>query len=171
MLLMRHTVSTEKAYALFGLLLGAFPPAAVFARLFGYGLGGGLMNMDAAGGVLCFLCAVMNVICCLMGYVMGSAFSRSALELEYKSWIRMFLLMPLLGAGWGAVSGAAGGFFFFGIGAFFGAAVGIPVGFLGFLMLSILHRMLERGGMIETRHFLPIACGITAIVTSFILGL
>lgn len=171
MLLMRHKVSTERTYALFGLLLGAFPPAAVFVRLFGYGLVRGSMNMETAGGVLCFLCVVMNVMCCLMGYAIGSAFSRNALELEHKSWIRMFLLMPLLGAGWGAVTGAAGGFFFFGVGAFFGAAVGIPVGFLGFLTFSILHRILERGGMIETRHFLPIACGITAIVTSLILGL
>lgn len=168
---MRHAVSTEKAFALFGLMLGAFPPAAVFIRLFGYGLGGGLMNIDPAGGALWFLCVAMNLMCCLMGYAMGSAFSRNALKLEHKSWIQMFLLMPLLGAGWGAVTGAAGGFFFFGIGAFFGVAVGTPVGFLGFLMISILHRILERGGMIETRHFLPIACGITAIVTSFILGL
>ena len=168
---MRHPVSTEKTYALFGLLLGAIPPAAVFVRLFGYGLGGGLMNMTTADGGLFALCAVMNVVCGLVGYGMGSAICRSSFELEHKSWIRMFLFVPLLGAGWGAVSGAAGGFFFFGVGGVFGFAVGAPVGIFGFLMFSILHRMLERGGMIETRHFLPIACGITAILTSLILGL
>lgn len=169
--MMRSPVSTERAYALFGLLLGAIPPAAVFVRLFDYGLGGGLMNLHWDGGVLFVLCAFMNIVCCLVGYAMGSAICRSALNLEHKSWIRMFLLIPLLGAGWGAVAGVAGGFFFFGIGGVFGFAIAVPIGFVGFLMFSILHRMLERGGMIETRHFLPIACGITAILTSLILGL
>lgn len=171
MLLIERPITTEQTYAIFGMLLGVFAPQAVFIKLFGFGLGGGVLNMDAAGGVLFFLCVFMNIVCCLMGYAIGKAFSKAALKLEHKSWIGMFLLMPLLGAGWGSITGAAGGFFFLGVGAFFGIAVGIPIGSLGFLMLAILHRLLERGGMIETRHFLPIVFGVTAIITSLILGL
>jgi hypothetical protein len=35
-LLMHHPVPTERAYELFGMLLGALPPAAIFLRLFHY---------------------------------------------------------------------------------------------------------------------------------------
>lgn len=89
---MRHPISAHKAYGLAGLLLGVLPPAAIFARLFGYGLGGGSLNM----------------------------------------------------------------------------AFGIPIGSLAFLIFAVLHRTLERGGMIEARHFVPLACGITAIITVLI---
>jgi hypothetical protein len=171
MLLMRHSISTQKAYAFLGLLLGALPPAAIFIRLFGYGLGGVLNEIPPAGGALLFLCAVMNVVCCLAGYAMGSALGQRSFEIERSSWSRNFLLMPLLGAGWGAVTGVAGGFFFFGVGAFYGWALAIPVGSLGFLMFAIVHRAFERGGMIETRHFLAIACGVSAIISAVILGL
>ena len=165
---MRHPISPEKAYGLTGLLLGALPPAAIFARLFGYGLGGGSLAINPAEGVIFFLCAIMNVVCCLMGYGMGSVVGRYAPKLERNSWIRMLLLLPLLGAAWGAVTGLTGGFIFFGIGALFGAAFGIPVGLFGFLMFAVVHRTLERGGMIDKRHFVPLACGLAMIITVLI---
>lgn len=171
MLLMRQPVAAEKAYALFGMLLGSLPPATIFARLLGYGTGGGLMQMGDANGAIFFLCIVMNVVCCLVGSAMGIGLSRPALKLERQSWIKMFLLMPLVGAAWGSVAGLAGGFFFFGIGALFGAACGIPIGVAAFLLFAIVHRLLERGGMIESRHFLPLACGITAIISALVLGM
>lgn len=171
MLLMRRPISVEKAYASFGLLLGSLPPAAIFARLLGYGIDGGSLHMVAADGAILFLCIVMNVICCLVGYAMGAGLARPALKLEHQSWIKMFLLMPLIGAAWGGVAGLAGGFFFFGIGALFGAAYAIPIGAVAFLLFAIVHRLLERGGMIETRHFLPLACGITAIISALVLGM
>src|SRR4051812_21316623 len=39
LLLMRRPMDTRRAYALFGLMLGLFPPAAIFIKIFGYGLG------------------------------------------------------------------------------------------------------------------------------------
>ena len=36
MLLMRHPLPPRKAYGIFGLLLGTFPPAAIFIKLFMY---------------------------------------------------------------------------------------------------------------------------------------
>ena len=170
MLLMRRSVPTKHAYALFGLLLGAIPPAAIFARLLGYGTDGSMRSI-ASDGALFFLCLVMNVVCCLVGYAMGTGLSRAALKLEHQSWLKMFLLMPLVGAAWGGVTGASGGFFFFGIGAIFGAAYAIPIGIAGFLLFAIFHRLLERGGMIETRHFLPLACGITTVIAALIMGM
>jgi hypothetical protein len=170
MLLMQRPVPTKHAYALFGLLLGALPPAAIFARLLGYGADGS-MRAVASDGALFFLCLVMNVVCCLVGYAMGSCLSRAALKLERQSWLKMFLMMPLVGAAWGGVAGVSGGFFFFGVGAFFGAACAIPIGIAGFLMFAIFHRLLERGGMIEACHFLPLACGITTIIAALIMGM
>lgn len=171
MLLMRHPVSSEKAFAFLGLLLGALPSAAIFVRLFGYGIVRGSINILEAGGTLFFLCLFINLVCCLVGYAMGSFVSGSALRLEHNSWVRMLIIMPLLGAAWGAVTGVVGGFFVLGIGAFFGWVFGIPVGFFGFLMFAIIHRALERGGMIDARHFAPLASGIAAIITSLILSL
>lgn len=171
MLLMRKPVSAEKAYALFGLLLGALPPAAIFTRLLGYGIGGGSLHITKGSGAIFFLCLLMNVVCALVGYWLGIGLSHAALKLERQSWFRVFLLMPLLGAAWGGLAGLAGGVLFFGIGALFGAACAIPIGATAFLLFAVFHRLLERGGMIETRHFLPLACGITAIITALVLGM
>jgi hypothetical protein len=170
MLLMSRTVSAQRAYALFGMLLGALPPAAIFARLLGYGANGS-MRMMMSDAALFILCLLMNVVSCLGGYLLGSALSRGAFKLERSSWTRMLLVMPLIGAVWGIATGAMGGVFFFGGGAIIGAAFALPIGMIGFLLFAILHRMLERGGMIETRHFLPLACGITSIIAALILGL
>lgn len=167
-LLMRRPISTERAYALVGLMLGALPPAAIFAKLFGFGLFDGLLHLHPADGAIFFLCAIMNVTCSLMGYGMGSVLSRHAIRLERNSWIRMLTLMPLLGAAWGVLTGMTGGFFFFGIGTFFGAAFGIPIGALAFLIFAILHRTLQRGGMIEARHLVPLVCSISAIIAVLI---
>lgn len=170
MLLMRRPVPAQHAYALFGLLLGALPPAAIFARLIGYGAVGSMRSI-ASDGALFFLCVVMNVVCCLVGYAMGTGLSRAALKLEHQSWLKMFLIMPLVGAAWGAVAGVSGGFFFFGFGALFGAVCAIPIGIAGFLMFAIFHRLLECGGMIDARHFLPLACGITTLIAALIMGM
>lgn len=170
MLLMSHPVSVKKAYAMLGMLLGSLPPAAIFTRLFGYGVGAGLLNMTNRDGWLLFLCLAMNVGCCLGGYAMGSSLGSAAQKLERGSWSSMLIVMPFVGAAWGTVTGVAGGFFLFGIGAFFGWAFGLPVGLIGFLAFSIIHRILERGGMIEARHLAPLACGIAAIITALVLG-
>ncbi|MBV9211781.1 MAG: hypothetical protein JOZ52_14165, partial [Acidobacteria bacterium] len=143
MQLMRQPVSTEKAYALLGLLLGSLPPASIFARLFGYGIGGGGLHINRGSGAIFFLCLMMNVICGVVGYAMGIGMSRAALRFERQSWTKMLMMMPLVGAGWGATAGLAGGFIFFGIGALFGAASAIPIGAAAFLVFAIFHHLLE----------------------------
>ncbi|MBD0372169.1 MAG: hypothetical protein ICV60_15110 [Pyrinomonadaceae bacterium] len=165
-LLMRHPLSTRQSFALFGLLLGIFPPAAIFSKIFGYGLSGPMQ-----GALLFLACLGMNVICAWVGYVMGKALSGAVESAERDRWDLMMVLIPLLGAGWGAVTGFAGGLIFFGIGAIFGAICAIVVGTLAFTMFAPLHRLNSRGGMIDARHFWPLATGATVLISALILGL
>jgi hypothetical protein len=166
LLLMRKPYDVRRAYALLGLLLGIFPPAAIFIKIFGYGLGG-----REPGALLFILCLLMNFTCAGMGYVMGKALSNSMATLERDTWTPMLLLAPLIGAGWGAVTGAAGGLIFVGIGAFFGAIFAIPVGAFAFAVFSVLHRLLARGDMIDARHFWPLASGLSLFAAALVLGL
>lgn len=163
---MRHPLNARRAFALFGLMLGLFPPAAIFIKLFGYGLGA-----HNSSALLFIVCLLMNFTCAGVGYVLGAALSRSIENLERDTWMTMLVLSPLVGAAWGAVTGGAGGLLFVGIGAIFGCCFAIPVGALSFAVFAPLHRLLVRGGMIDARHFWPLASGMALLVAALILGL
>ena len=166
MLLMRHPISTKKAYALLGMLLGILPPAAIFIKIFGYGL------VSAQRGALVFiLCLAMNLACAVTGHAIGSIVGQPMHDVERWSWSKMLLVLPLMGAAWGTVAGTAGGLLFFGIGAVFGAFCAIPVGIAAFILFAPFHRLLARGGMIDARHFWPLACGVMMIIAALILGM
>ena len=165
---MRHPLSARRAYALFGMLLGLLPPAAIFIRMFGYGF---TPPFASDGAFFFIMCVAMNIVCCLTGRGMGAAFSRTLADMKRWSWSKMMLILPLIGIVWGGVAGAAGGLVFFGFGAFFGVACAIPVGIAAFTLFAPLHRLLARGGMIDARHFWPLACGITTIISALILGM
>jgi hypothetical protein len=94
-----------------------------------------------------------------------------ARNIEARSWSVMLLLAPLIGLTWGIISGGAGGVIIFVIGALFGAILGGAVGMVALPAFAVFHRLLKRGDMIERRHFLPLAFGITFTICSFILGL
>ena len=164
MLLMRRPMPVRRTYALFGMLLGIFPPAAIFTKMLGYGLSEG-------SGIMFLVFLLMNVICAVTGYWMGVALSRSVADWERESWTKMLLLLPVLGMGWGAITGAAGGFIFFGIGAVFGAYMAMAVGAVAFTLFAALHRLVWRGGMIDARHFWPLASGVTLVISALILGM
>ena len=163
---MRRPLDVRRVYARFGLMLGLFPPAAIFIKLFSYGLGG-----HEPSALLFILCLLMNFTCAGVGYVMGVALGRSIGNLMRDSWTAMLLLASTLGIAWGAVTGSAGGLLFIGIGAIFGALFAIPVGALAFFMFAPLHRLLARGGMIDARHFWPLASGISLCAAALVLGL
>jgi hypothetical protein len=165
-LLMRRPLDTLRVFALFGLMMGLFPPAAIFIKIFGYGIG-----RHNSSALLFIVCLLMNLTCAGMGYVMGGAFSRSIESLERSSWTSMLIRLPLIGAGWGVVTGFAGGLIFIGIGAIFGAIFAIPIGALAFTLFATLHRALLRGGMIDARHFWPLASGATLFTAALVLGL
>lgn len=167
MLLMRRPVTTQKAYALFGLLLGALPPAAIFGKMLVRDPYSHTLKVDAA---MFFLYLFMNVVSTLVGYLMGQAVSRTAYSAERGGKLVMLFVVGLCGALWGLVTGGVSGGLYYFYGALIGAYGAMPFTIVAFLVFAILHRTLERGGMIETRHFLPLACGITLTIAAFIFG-
>lgn len=165
---MRRPLATRKAFDIFGLLLGAIVPAAVFYRMFNYGFHASVSGFEQLLFPL-LLCA-MNVVCCLMGWKMGAVFGARIDTYERASWYRMCLRATGAGALWGLTTGSVGGVLFFGIGSLFGALTALPIGMLGFLLFTPLHRLLARGGMIDARHFWPLACGVVLTITALILS-
>lgn len=167
LLLMRRPLDVHRAFALFGLMLGLFPPAAIFIKMFGYGFGS--FARDSA--LFFVLCLAMNAVCAGVGYAMGKVLGGTVESLEKGSWTLMMLLLPVIGMAWGAVTGFAGGLVFFGFGAFFGFVFAVPIAMQAFTLFGALHRLSARGGMIEARHFWPLATGATLFAAAAILGL
>lgn len=165
--LMRRPVANEAAWAHFGLALGILPPAAIFYRMFDYGWRAN--ELEEFGFFALLL--LMNLVCAVAGLKCAACFSRQAFDLERRSWTRMLLLMPLLGALWGLLTGALGGALFFGIGAIGGIFCAVPTGIVAFSLFAIAHRWLERGGMIEQKHLLPLAWGISLTIAAFVIGI
>ncbi|HEY0077539.1 MAG TPA: hypothetical protein VGB73_02760 [Pyrinomonadaceae bacterium] len=165
--LMRRPYASARAYKLLGFLLGTLPPAAIFYRLFF----DRHIGTSEAFAALIAVCFIMNAICALMGGWLGGRIGRCVDKLERRAWPLTIFASLLLGVCWALATGAAGGLIFFGIGAFFGATFALPVGALGFALFTILHRLMARGGMIDARHFWPLACGVASALSAFILGL
>jgi hypothetical protein len=169
LLLMRRPISTQKAYELFGLLLGALPPLAIFWRI---GSVFFLANWPSVlGSGLFLMLLMMSALCCLVGKRMGARMGRWVENENNASWLWRFFVSLLAGMGWGVVTGAAGGLPAFIFGAVYGAIFAVPVGALAFPLFALLHRPLARGGMIDARHFWPLACGITLVISALILNL
>jgi len=101
---------------------------------------------------------------------MGGVFGGKIDTYERASWHRMCVSAAAVGALWGLTTGAVGGLLFFGIGSLFGALVALPVGMLGFALFTPFHRLMARGGMIDARHFWPLACGVVLTITALILS-
>lgn len=161
---MRSPVSAKDAYGYFGLLLGLLPPAAIFGKMFSYGLA------DNYAGLFAF-CVLMNLTCAFVGKTIAASFANSVASFERKSWTKMLLLSALLGFCWAVITGAAGGAVFFGFGAILGVICAVPIGVAAFPLFASIHRSLERGNKIEWKHFLPLAFGISTVISAFIFGL
>jgi len=166
-MMMRRPVSIERAYALFGLLLGALPSAAIFLKLFGRH--SSFSQILFSGWSWLFL--LSSILCGLAGRFTGSKLSSGADIAERDSWVRMLFNAPLIGMLWGLCTGVLGGIILFYFGAIFGAIFAMPVGLLAFMLFMPLHRLLAHGGMIEAQHLWPLACGVTLTLTALILGL
>lgn len=170
MRLMRRPLSTEEAFARLGLLLGLLPPAAIFYRIFGYPFLRGTFGSGDTFIVWLVICLAMNVTCCLVGRAMGSKMGKHIERFEYNSWLTMPIRGLAVGGLWALITGAAGGTIFFYIGAFFGIICALPVGMLAFALFTPLHRLLARGGMIDARHFWPLAYGVMLFIVALILS-
>ena len=160
--MMSHPMPVKKAFAYFGLMLGAFPPAAIFSKFFSRG--------SEEIGLFLFL-LLINLVCSAAGYFSGKLIGKMVWEMENRSWNLMLLALPFIGMLWGFIAGGAGGVLFFVIGAFFGAAIAAMVGAVAVPAFAVFHRLLKKGEMIERNQFLPLAFGISLIISAFILGL
>lgn len=163
---MRHPLSARKAYATYGFMLGLCPPLGLFINK----LSGRAASGDDA--LLGFgFCLMVSVVCAMVGMMTGSLLSGSLQRLDRSSWNRTVLLSLWCGAVWGGVTYGAGGLAFIGIGAIFGLLYGVPLGMAAFLLFTTLHRLLARGGMMDARHFWPLACGIALTLAALMFNL
>ncbi|MEP7074329.1 MAG: hypothetical protein ABI878_00850 [Acidobacteriota bacterium] len=163
--LMRRPLSSKQAFSYFGLMLGVFTPATMFGRVF---LNNGMPpNESWVIGIL----LIINVVSAVVGYFSGKLIGHMVSAAEKYRWPTMLTLLPLIGILWGIMAGGAGGFIVFIVGSFFGAILGAAVGAVAVPAFTLFHRLLRRGDMIETKHFLPLAFGVTFAICSFILGL
>jgi len=165
--ILESPLTTEDAFARLGLLLGTFPPAAIFGKFLYHSLDG---NANAEYWVIPLLLFV-NFITACAGYYSGKLVGKAITELEKLPWSAMLLALPFVGLFWGILSGGAGGIFIFLIGAVFGAMIGGMVGSVGLSAFAIFHRIFKRGELMSRDHFLPIAFGITFAICAFILSL
>lgn len=161
---------TQEAYAKFGALLGALPPAAVFYRIFGYGMYQATFSEPDWWPFLFLLCFAMNFVCCFVGHKLGRIAGQHIDDLERVSWNRMLITTTLIGILWALAAGGAGGAVFFGFGALYGIIFAVPVAALAFPVFTLLHRTLARGGMIEAAHFWPLAWGTTMTIAALVLS-
>ena len=164
--MMRNPLNSEKAFAHYGLMLGTLPPFAIFIRY--------LVEVSPRNSVEPWVIMLMTasiLLSTVVGRFSGQVIGSAVRSLEKRSWSSMILIMPFLGFFWGIIAGGAGGFPIFIIGAFFGAILGGMVGALALPAFVVLHRALKRGDVIDQRHFLPLAFGVTITICSFILGL
>ncbi len=165
-LMMKNPLSIDKTFAHLGLLLGTFPPAALFTRLF---IDARIFRGEDVW--ILGIVAIVILISALTGYFSGKFIGNVVFELEKLSWSKMLTTLPFVGILWGIMAGGAGGIIIFGIGAFFGALIGSLVGAAALPFFSIFHRLLKRGDKMENKHFLPLAFGIAFIISAFFLGL
>ncbi len=164
--LMKNPLSVEKTFARLGLLLGAFPPTALFTRFF---IDSRIFQNEDVW--ILGIAAIVTLVSTVVGYFSGKLIGNIVFELEKMSWSKMLTALPFVGIFWGIMAGGAGGIIIFGIGAFFGAVIGGLVGGAALPFFSIFHRLLKRDDKIESKHFLPLAFGITFIISAFFLGL
>lgn len=164
--LMGRPLSIEKTFSRLGLLLGTFPPAAIFTRLL---LDGDVFRREDFW--MLGVAFIVTLISATVGYMSGKTIGRTVFELEQASWSKMILVLPFVGICWGVLAGAAGGIIVFFFGAFLGALAGALVGGIALPIFTIFHRLLKRGDQIEEKHFSPIAFGTALLISAFILGL
>lgn len=164
--LMKDPLTEKQAFAYFGLLLGTFPPAAIFARLLT-----DAGNLHGDDYWMIGVMAIVNLISAIVGYFSGKLIGKIVASFEKLSWTKMLLAMPFIGILWGIMAGGAGGIIIFVVGAVFGAMLGAAVGSIALPVFAVFHRLLKTGDVIDRREFLPLAFGITLAISAFILGL
>lgn len=164
--LMKNPIPLNKVFPYFGLMLGTFPPAAIFARFFMES-----ENFRYEDAWIFGILIVVNLVTAVIGYFSGKLIAKMVSKVENLSWLTMIFLLPPIGILWGIMAGGAGGIIILIFGAVFGALLGAAVGSAALPLFTIFHRLLKKGESIEYKHFLPLSLGITFTICAFILGL
>src|SRR5436190_17082521 len=94
--LMRNPLKSEKALAMFGLLLGISPPAALFIKF----LIAGSVPWWFAGFFI-----IANCLTAIAGYYSGVLVGTIVRLAEEKDWITMIFFLFFMGSAWGAFCG------------------------------------------------------------------
>jgi len=162
-LMIRNPINFEEAFAILGVFLGMFPPAAIYLNMH-------FANPGSMGWLLA-LFVLANIVTAAAGYYLGALVGKIVRFVEKKDWVTMTVFLILIGGAWGAISGFAGGLFIFLIGSLYGAFFGILVGAAVLPVFSILHRLLNVRGFIDRRQAIPLAVGMSLIVSAYIFGL
>jgi hypothetical protein len=160
-LMIRRPLTTEQAFARFGLLLGTLPPAAIFVRL---------ISAFHFPELVSLIFVPMLLVCALLGRRMGAQAGRGFDAGARGSWARTIITALEDACVWAAATGAAGGAIFFGVGAIFGFLCAFAVALPAFALFAAFHRTLARGGMIDARRLAPLAWGINAAIAALILS-
>ena len=163
--LMQHPLSPDKVFSFFGLMLGTLPPATVFARFILE-----TRTFESRDVWVIGVLVIVNIVTAIVGYFSGKLIAKMVTGVENYRWPIMIMILPLIGLLWGIMAGGAGGFVIFVFGAIFGAFIGGAVGAAALPIFVLFHRLMKRGDMIEAKHFLPLALGITLSICTFILG-
>lgn len=167
MALIKNPIDATQAFAVLGLLTGSIPTTAIFLKLLLEGSGG----MEPAAMALAIFVVFSVAATSAAGFYSGKLVGQIVSDLERRPWIVMLAALPFVGAVWGLLSGAAGGFILFGFGALVGGTIGGIVGSAVLSSFGVLHRILKKGDTMERSQFIPVAFGITVAVAAFILGL
>ena len=160
---MTRPMDARQTYAFLGLMLGTFPPATFFLLFL-------LSQSERIETWVIGLLTLVTLATATTGYHSGKIVALLISNISRRSLTFGLLTVPLVGLAWGIVSGAAGGVFIFLIGAFFGALIGGAVGAVALTAFFLIYRKLTIAGMIELKHFLPVAAGITFSICAFVLG-
>ena len=113
----------------------------------------------------------MNTVCAVVGYAAGRQAGDFAHRAERSTFNKTILVSLLTAFCWAAVTGFFGGAIVFVIGGIVGAGMAVPVAVAGFPAFTAIHRLMERGSLIELKHLLPVALGISLAISAFILSL
>ena len=164
--MMVRPMESKEVFAWFGFLLGTLPPAVILFKLTW------LFEPGDAGihPVILVLMVLLNITTAVTGFFSGKVTAILVRKLEKSTPSRIALLAPLTGFAWGAACGFAGGIFMFIAGAYVGAVIGGFVGAVALPLFVLFHLLLKRGDLIDRRHFLPAAFGITLTICALVLG-
>lgn len=162
--LMTRPITSQQAFGSFGMMIGSVPPLVAVVKV---SISDGI---DPTGILLLIVAAGM--VAGVVGLQFGRSYVPGAMRyISTFSILNRVALWSVLGLVWGTVSGAAGGLVVFLFGSIVGAVLGGIVGAVTVPIIAALFSSVRVGDFIETKHFRPIAFGVTFSVCAFLVGL